>query len=472
MKISPQRVEMARQEPKVRIKNFNEVALGYTEEQAQEEAERCLQCKKAPCTKACPVEIDIPGFIARIVNKDYQGAIRQIKEANLLPAMCGRVCPQEGLCEKACTLSKKFEPVAIGRLERFVADWEFRKGNPERSTLPPYTGKRVAVIGSGPAGLACAGDLARFGYKVTIFEALHKPGGVLVYGIPEFRLPKAIVEQEVNYIKSLGVEVKTGYVIGKIYTLDELFSQGYSAIFIGIGAGLPKFMGITGENLNGVYSANEFLTRTNLMKAYLFPEYDTPIKIGRRVAVVGGGNVAMDASRTALRLGAAKVFNIYRRSRQEMPARVEEVQNAQDEGVELKFLTNPIRILGNKEGWTTAIECIRMELGEPDESGRCRPVPVKGSEYTIEVDVVVMAIGAGANPLLPSATPDLKLNKWGYIVADETTGKTSKEGVWAGGDIVSGSATVISAMACGRSSAKAIHQYLMERSKRSKMRVS
>lgn len=472
MKISPQRVEMARQEPRVRIRNFNEVALGYTEEQAREEARRCLQCKKAPCTKACPVEIDIPGFIKRIIEKDYPGAIHQIKEANLLPAMCGRVCPQEGLCEKACTLSKKFEPVAIGRLERFAADWEFRKGNPKRSALAPPTGKRVAVIGSGPAGLACAGDLTRFGHEVTIFEALHKPGGVLVYGIPEFRLPKAIVEREVNYIKSLGVEVKTGYVIGKIYTLDELFSQGYSAIFVGIGAGLPKFMGITGENLNGVYSANEFLTRTNLMKAYLFPEYDTPIKIGRRVAVVGGGNVAMDASRTALRLGAEKVFNIYRRSRQEMPARAEEVQNAQDEGVELKFLTNPTRILGNREGWTTAIECIRMELGEPDESGRCRPVPIKGSEYTIEVDVVVMAIGAGANPLLPSATPDLKVNKWGYIVADETTGKTSKEGVWAGGDIVSGSATVISAMACGRSSAKTIHQYLMERSKRGKMRVS
>lgn len=465
MKIAPKKVEMPRQEPKVRVTNFNEVALGYSEEEAQREARRCLQCKKAPCIKACPVEIDIPSFIARITEKDYQGAIRKIKEDNLLPAMCGRVCPQEGLCEKACTLSKKYEPVAIGRLERFAADWELQRNNPERSPLPPPTGKGVAVIGSGPAGLSCAGDLARVGHNVTIFEALHKPGGVLVYGIPEFRLPKAIVEREVEYIRSLGAEVKTGYVIGKIYALDELFSQGYDAIFIGIGAGLPKFMDIPGENLNGVYSANEFLTRANLMKAYLFPEYDTPIKIGRRVAVIGGGNVAMDASRTALRLGARQVFNIYRRSRQEMPARLEEIQNAKDEGVEFEFLTNPIRVLGNREGWVTGIECIKMELGEPDESGRRRPVPIRGSEFTIGVDIVVMAIGAGANPLLPSATPDLKLNEWGYIVADETTGKTSKEGVWAGGDIVSGAATVISAMASGRKSARAIHQYLMEGSR-------
>ena len=465
MKIAPKKVKMPRQRPRIRVKNFDEVALGYSEEQAEEEARRCLQCKKAPCTKACPVEVDIPGFITRIIDKDYQGAIGKIKEKNLLPAMCGRVCPQEGLCEKACTLFKKYDPVAIGRLERFAADWELRKGNPESSRLPAPTGKRVAVIGSGPGGLSCAGDLARLGHNLTIFEALHKPGGVLVYGIPEFRLPKAIVQKEIEYIRSLGVEVKTSYVIGKIYTLDELFSQGYDAVFIGIGAGLPKFMDIPGENLNGVYSANEFLTRTNLMKAYQFPEYDTPIKIGRRVAVIGGGNVAMDASRTALRLGAEQVFNIYRRSRQEMPARLEEVQNAEDEGVKLKFLTNPIRILGNKEGWVTVIECIRMELGEPDESGRRRPVPIKGSEFTIGIDVVVMAIGAGANPLIPSATPDLKVNKWGYIVANETTGKTSKEDVWAGGDIVSGAATVISAMASGRRSAGAIHQYLMEGSR-------
>ncbi len=461
MKIRPKKVRMPRQKPKVRVTNFDEVALGYTEKQAQQEARRCLQCKNAPCIKGCPVEIDIPSFIAKIVEKDYRGAIRKIKESNLLPAMCGRVCPQEGLCEKACTLGKKYEPVAIGRLERFAADWEFQKGNPESSPLPPPTGKRVAVIGSGPGGLSCAGDLVRLGHKVTIFEALHKPGGVLVYGIPEFRLPKAIVQREVEYIRSLGVEVRTGYVIGKIYTLDELFSQGYEAIFIGIGAGLPKFMNIPGENLNGVYSANEFLTRTNLMKAYLFPEYDTPVKIGKRVAVIGGGNVAMDASRVALRLGAQKVFDIYRRSPEEMPARAEEVQNARDEGVEFKFLTNPVRILGNKENWVNGIECISMELGEPDESGRRRPVPIKGSEFTIKVDIVVMAIGAGANPLLPSATPDLKLNKWGYIIIDETSGKTSKQGVWAGGDIVSGAATVISAMASGRSSARAIHQYLM-----------
>ncbi len=461
MKIFPKKVKMPRQKPKVRVTNFDEVALGYTEKQAQQEARRCLQCKKAPCIKGCPVEIDIPSFIAKIVEKDYRGAIRKIKESNLLPAMCGRVCPQEGLCEKACTLCKKYEPVAIGRLERFAADWEIRKGNPESSSLPPPTGKRVAVIGSGPGSLSCAGDLVRLGHKVTIFEALHKPGGVLVYGIPEFRLPKAIVEREVEYIRSLGVEVKTGYVIGKIYTLDELFSLGYDAIFIGIGAGLPKFMNIPGENLNGVYSANEFLTRTNLMKAYLFPEYDTPVKIGKRVAVIGGGNVAMDASRVSLRLGAQKVFDIYRRSPEEMPARAEEVQNARDEGVEFNFLTNPVRILGNRENWVNGIECIRMELGEPDESGRRRPVPIKGSEFTIKVDIVVMAIGAGANPLLPSATPGLKLNKWGYIVVDEVSGKTSKEGVWAGGDIVSGAATVISAMASGRSSARAIHQYLI-----------
>jgi glutamate synthase (NADPH/NADH) small chain len=454
MKIVPKKVKMPRQKPKVRVTNFNEVALGYTKEQAQQEARRCLQCKKAPCINACPVEIDIPSFIAKIVKKDYRGAIHKIKEANLLPGMCGRVCPQEGLCEKVCTLSKKYEPVAIGRLERFAADWEIQKGNPESSPLPSSTGKRVAVIGSGPGSLSCAGDLIRLGHSVTIFEALHKPGGVLVYGIPEFRLPKAIVEREVKYISSLGVEVKTGHVIGKIYTLDELFSQGYDAIFIGIGAGLPKFMNIPGENLNGVYSANEFLTRTNMMKAYLFPQYDTPVKIGKRVAVIG--------SRVALRLGAQKVYNIYRRSPQEMPARAEEVQNAKDEGVEFKFLTNPVRILGNKENWVTGIECIKMELGELDESGRRRPVPIKGSEFTIKVDIVVMAIGAGANPLLPSATPDLKVNKWGYIVIDETSGKTSKEGVWAGGDIVSGAATVISAMASGRRSARAIHQYLME----------
>ncbi len=461
MKIVPKKVKMPRQKPRVRVTNFNEVALGYTKEQAQQESRRCLQCKKAPCIKGCPVEIDIPSFIAKIVKKDYRGAIHKIKEANLLPGMCGRVCPQEGLCEKACTLGKKYEPVAIGRLERFAADWEIQKGNPESSPLPSSTGKRVAVIGSGPGSLSCAGDLIRLGHSVTIFEALHKPGGVLVYGIPEFRLPKAIVEREVKYISSLGVEVKTGHVIGKIYTLEELFSQGYDAIFIGIGAGLPKFMDIPGENLNGVYSANEFLTRINMMKAYLFPQYDTPVKIGKRVAVIGGGNVAMDASRVALRLGAQKVYNIYRRSPQEMPAREEEVQNAKDEGVEFKFLTNPVRILGNKEDWVTGIECIRMELGEPDESGRRRPVPIKGSEFTIKVDIVVMAIGAGANPLLPSATPDLKLNKRGYIVIDEASGKTSKEGVWAGGDIVSGAATVISAMASGRRSAKAIHQYLM-----------
>jgi len=453
---------MPRQDPKVRVTNFDEVALGYAEELAVREAERCVQCKNSPCVEGCPVEIDIPGFIELVRRGDFLGAIAKIKEKNALPAICGRVCPQEDQCEKLCVLGKKFEPVAIGRLERFVADYE--AANVE-IRVPPRaapTGKKVAVIGSGPAGLTLAADLAKLGHSVTIFEAFHKAGGVLVYGIPEFRLPKAIVQREVEFVLSLGVELRLNEVVGRTTTVDELFGEGYAALYVAIGAGLPYFMNIPGENHNGVYSANEFLTRCNLMKAYRFPEYDTPIKRGKRVAVVGGGNVAMDAARTALRLGAEHVYNIYRRSRQEMPARQEEVANAIEEGVDIRFLTNPVRILASDAGWVRAIESVRMQLGEPDESGRRRPVPIAGSEYTIDVDVVVMAIGNGANPLLPSATPGLETNKWGYIVADEETGKTSREGVYAGGDIVTGAATVILAMGAARKSARAIHAYLMQ----------
>jgi len=445
----------------VRARNFDEVALGYTEEEAVQEAERCLACKKSPCVEACPVEIDILGFIELVQQRDFLGAARKIKEKNALPAICGRVCPQEDQCEELCVLGKKFEPVSIGRLERFVADWEAANTETLAPERPAPTGKRVAVVGSGPAGLTVAADLANLGHSVTIFEAFHKAGGVLVYGIPEFRLPKAIVQREVEFVKSLGVELRLNYLVGRTITVDELLAQGYQAVFIAVGAGLPYFMNIPGENYNGVYSANEFLTRSNLMKAYRFPEYDTPIKRGKRVAVVGGGNVAMDSARTALRLGAEHVYNVYRRSRQEMPAREEEIENAIEEGIDIRFLTNPTRILGDGKGWVLAIECIKMRLGEPDQSGRRRPVPIEGSEHTIDVDVVIMAIGNGANPLLPSTTPGLETNKWGNIVADEDTGKTSMEGVYAGGDIVTGAATVISAMGAARRSARAIHDYLM-----------
>ncbi len=464
--IIKEKVSMPRQDPKARSKNFNEVALGYTAEQAVSEAERCLECKKFPCIAGCPVGIDIPKFIELIKNKDFLGAIHKIKEKNNLPAICGRVCPQEEQCEKVCVMAKKYEPVAIGRLERFAADWELQHGKVEIPEIAPSTGKRVAVVGSGPAGLTVAGDLAKLGHSVTIFEALHKPGGVLTYGIPEFRLPKAIVQKEVEYVKRLGVQIKVDYVIGRIYTIDELLSSGFDAVYVGVGAGLPYFMNIPGENLNGVYSANEFLTRSNLMKAYLFPEYDTPIKRGKRVAVVGGGNVAMDAARTALRLGAEHVYNVYRRSRVEMPARDEEIENAADEGIDLRLLTNPVRIIGDEDRRVKGIECIRMELGEPDESGRRRPIPIKGSEFIIDVDVVIMAIGNGANPLISQTTPDLQINRWGYIIANPETGRTSKEGVWAGGDIVRGAATVILAMGDGQRSAKDIHEYLMNSGKK------
>jgi len=455
------RQKMSEQKPEDRVRNFNEVPFGYTPEVARLEAGRCLQCKKPKCIDGCPVEIDIPAFLQLIDDGDFMGAARKLKEQNSLPAICGRVCPQEDQCEKVCILGKKDEPVAVGRLERFVADWERSQGEVEIPPKDPPTGKRVAVVGSGPAGLTVAGDLIKKGYEVTIFEALHKTGGVLVYGIPEFRLPKAIVQAEVDYLAKLGVEIKMDYIIGRIKTIDELFEEGYDAVFLGLGAGLPLFMGIPGENLCGIYSANEYLTRSNLMKAYLFPEYDTPIARGKDVAVLGAGNVSMDSARTALRLGAEKVRIVYRRSRVEMPARIEEIEHAEEEGIEFHLLTTPTRFFGDDNGWVTGMECIRMELGEPDESGRRRPIPIKGSEFSMDCDLVVVAIGAGANPLLPTTTTDLELNKRGYIVADQETGKTTKKGVWAGGDIVTGSATVILAMGAGRQAANSIHDYLM-----------
>jgi glutamate synthase (NADPH/NADH) small chain len=458
--IRPHRVPMAEQPAEERIKNFKEVPLGYTEDEAAEEARRCLQCKKPACSTGCPVEIDIPAFISLVAEKQFAAAARKIKESNSLPAVCGRVCPQEIQCESKCVVGKKGEPVSIGRLERFVADWEREKGKVEPPLKPKPKNKKVAVIGSGPAGLTVASDLAKLGYGVTLFEALHKTGGVLVYGIPEFRLPKAIVQAEVDFVESLGVEIKTNALIGTLYTVPELMEMGFEAVFIGIGAGGPMFMNIPGEALNGVYSANEFLTRSNLMKAYLFPAYDTPIKKSKKVAVVGAGNVAMDSVRTAIRLGAEEVYLVYRRSEQEMPARIEEIERAKEEGAIFKLLTNPVRIIGDDKGWVTSMECIRMELGEPDDSGRRRPVPVKGSEFIIEVDSIIMALGTNANPLLPQATPGLTLNKWGYITADEETCRTSIKGVYAGGDIVTGSATVILAMGAGRKAAKAIDAYL------------
>ncbi len=458
------RVEMPRQAPKERIKNFYEVALGYTPEMAMETARYCIQCKKPGCVKGCPVNVKIPEFIEKIAEGDFAAASRIVKETNSLPAICGRVCPQEEQCEKYCVLGKKGEPVAIGRLERFVADWEAENMKIDTPPEPVHpTGKKVAVVGSGPAGLTCAGDLAKMGYRVTIFEALHAAGGVLVYGIPEFRLPKSVVAREVEYVKSLGVEILTNVIVGRTITVDDLFEEGYEAVFLGTGAGLPKFMGIPGENLNGVYSANEWLTRTNLMKAYLFPEYDTPIKTGRRVAVVGGGNVAMDAVRCALRLGAEEAYIIYRRSEQEMPARAEEVENAHEEGVVFKFLTNPVEVIGNEAGWVTGLKCIKMELGEPDASGRRRPVPVQGSEFVIPVDTVVMALGTSPNPIVSQTTPGLRIHDWGGLIVEEQTGLTTREGVYAGGDAVTGSATVILAMGAGKTAASAIHRYLTEK---------
>lgn len=461
-KVKADRISMPQQDPRARVHNFDEVALGYTREMAMEEASRCLNCKKSPCIAGCPVSIDIPAFIERIQKGDFMGAIHKIKEMNSLPAVCGRVCPQEEQCELACVLNKKGRPIAIGRLERFVADYEFEQGDIRVPKVPPSTGKQVAVVGAGPAGLTVAGDLAKLGHKVTVFEALHKPGGVLVYGIPEFRLPKRIVQREADYIRRLGVDMKPSFVVGKLQSVDELLSNGYDAVFIGTGAGLPYFMNIPGENLNGVYSANEFLTRNNLMKSYLFPEYDTPIRIGRNVAVVGGGNVAMDAARVAIRLGADKVYCVYRRAREQMPARNEEIENALDEGIIFNLLTNPLEIIGDEKGWVKGMECIKMELGEPDASGRRRPVPIEGSEHILDVNIIIMAIGQGPNPLVTTTTPGMELNKWGNIVADAETGKTTKEGVFAGGDIVTGAATVILAMGAGKKAAEAIDQYLKD----------
>jgi glutamate synthase (NADPH/NADH) small chain len=456
------RQKMPEQEPKVRARNFDEVPFGYTPELAQLESNRCLQCKKPKCIEGCPVEIDIPAFIKLINEGDFDGSARKLKERNSLPAVCGRVCPQEDQCEKVCIVGKKDQPVAVGRLERFAADWERTKGKVTIPEKAPATGKKVAVVGSGPAGLTLAGDLILKGHEVTIFEALHKTGGVLIYGIPEFRLPKAIVQSEVNYLEKLGVKVECNCVIGRIETVDELLKE-YNAVFLGLGAGLPQFLNVPGENFCGIYSANEYLTRSNLMKAYLFPKYDTPIARGKNVAVFGAGNVAMDSARTALRLGADTVRIIYRRSRDEMPARIEEVHHAEEEGVQFYLLTAPTKFLGNDNGWVTGVECLRMELGEPDDSGRRRPVPIKGSEFQLECDLAVVAIGAGPNPLLPTQTQGLELNKRGYIVADLETGKTTKPGVWAGGDIVTGSATVILAMGAGRKAANSIHDYLMNK---------
>nr|WP_246041918.1 NADPH-dependent glutamate synthase [Desulfoglaeba alkanexedens] len=451
---------MPEQKPEVRKRNFEEVPLGYDEETAIREAQRCLQCKSPACVQGCPVSVDIPGFIKLIREREFTKAIRHIWERNSLPAVCGRVCPQEIQCEGMCILGKKDRPVAIGNLERFVADREREHGTGD---LPPKqhpTGKRVAVVGSGPSGLTVAGDLILKGHDVTIFEAFHKPGGVLVYGIPEFRLPKEIVYSEVNFLERLGVRLECNVVVGRTVSLDELFEEGYDAIYIGVGAGLPRFLNIPGENLIGVYSANEYLTRANLMKAYLFPKYDTPIVRGRNVAVFGAGNVAMDAARTAMRLGAERVRIVYRRSRDEMPARAAEIHHAEEEGIEFHLLTAPKRFIGNESGRVTGVECLRMELGKPDESGRRRPVPVEGSEFELDCDLAVIAVGAAANPLLTQSTEGLEINERGYIVADPETGKTTKRGVWAGGDIVTGQATVILAMGAGRKASDSIHKYL------------
>ena len=460
-KIIPKKTPIPEQDPAVRRTNFEEVSLGYTPEQAVTEASRCLQCKNPLCVTGCPVNVPIPRFIKAVHEGDFARAIEIIKETNLLPAVCGRVCPQESQCEKHCTLTKKFEPVGIGRLERFTADWERQQGDGKLPDVAPATGLKVAIVGSGPSGLTCAYDLAKQGHAVTIYEALHEPGGVLIYGIPEFRLPKAIVAREINLLKRMGVTIITNAVIGKLITIDEIMLE-YDACYIGTGAGLPRFMGIPGENLNGVYSANEFLTRINLMRAYQFPEFDTPVKKGGRIVVVGGGNVAMDSARTALRLGAKEVALVYRRSLSELPARKEEVHHAQEEGIVFELCTNPVKIVGDKDGHVSAVECVRMDLCELDESGRKKPKAVAGSEFTIPADVVIIAVGTGANPLIAQSAQDIAVTKHKYIVAEEETGKTSKDGVYAGGDIVTGAATVISAMGAGRKAAKSIHEHMMK----------
>ncbi|AHM56988.1 amino acid ABC transporter ATP-binding protein n, PAAT family [Peptoclostridium acidaminophilum DSM 3953] len=453
------KVPVREQDPQVRAKNFEEVCYGYNEEEAVAEATRCLNCKHKPCVTMCPVAIDIPAFIQQVVKRDFAEAARIIAKYSALPAVCGRVCPQEVQCESKCVLGIKGEPVSIGKLERFVADWA-RENNVDLSHTEPKNGKKVAVIGSGPAGVTCAGDLAKMGYDVTIFEALHEPGGVLLYGIPEFRLPKdGVVKPELENLLKLGVKIETNVIAGRTITIDALMEEeGFEAVFIGSGAGLPKFMGIPGENLNGVFSANEFLTRNNLMKAFR-DDYDTPIKPGTKVAVVGGGNVAMDAARTALRLGA-QVYIVYRRSEAELPARVEEVHHAKEEGIIFELLTNPTEIVGDENGWVKGMKCVRMELGEPDESGRRRPQVIEGSEFTLDVDTVIMSLGTSPNPLISDTTKGLDVNKYKCIVADEETGKTSREGIFAGGDAVTGAATVILAMGAGKQAAVAIDEYI------------
>ncbi len=458
-KPSPTKTPMREQPPKERIKNYDEVPLGYSDDEAVLEAQRCLQCKKPKCIEGCPVEIDIPGFIGFIAQKKFREGITRLKDKNILPAICGRVCPQEEQCEIKCIVGKKNEPVAIGRLERFLADWERKQGEAELPAMPQKSGKKVAVVGAGPAGITAAADLAKLGHKVDVFEALHKPGGVLVYGIPEFRLPKEIVFKEIDYLKKMGVNIYTDHVIGMIKSVDELLEE-YDAVFLGTGAGLPWFLQIPGENLNGVYSANEYLTRANLMKAYLFPKYKTPIVRGKRVATVGGGNVAMDCARTALRLGAEESILIYRRAREQMPARNEEIHHAEQEGVNFKLLSNPAEFHGNEKGWVKEVECVTMKLGEPDDSGRRRPVPVEGQNFMVPIDVVIVAIGNSPNPLIPSTTPDIDMAKRGNIVTDLSTGKTSKKGVFAGGDVATGAATVILAMGAGKTAAKGIHEFL------------
>lgn len=460
MSLDLKRVPMAEQEPGVRKHNFDEVSLGYTLEEAIQEAKRCIQCKRPRCVSGCPVNIRIPEFIDQIAKGNIDRAAEIIKETNNLPAICGRVCPQEEQCEAKCILGVKGDPIAIGRLERFAADYALERER--KNQVPVSNGIKVAIVGSGPAGLTAAADLAKYGYEVHIFEAFHEPGGVLIYGIPEFRLPESLVRKEIEGIKDLGVKIHTNIIIGKTITIDELLEQGFKAVFIGSGAGLPKFMNIPGENLNGVYSANEYLTRINLMKAYDFPNNHTPIKVGHRVSVVGGGNVAMDAARSALRLGAEEVRIVYRRSEKEMPARLEEIHHAKKEGIIFDTLINPVEVIGDN-GWVTGLKCVRMELGEPDSSGRRRPIEIPGSEFIQDVDIVIMAIGTSPNPLIVSTTPDLKAHSWGGIIVDEETGETSKEGVYAGGDAVTGAATVILAMEAGKKAAKAIHEKLKTR---------
>jgi glutamate synthase (NADPH/NADH) small chain len=460
-KIKKEAVEMPKQKPKERVKNFNEVALGYDEAKAIEEANRCLQCVKPQCVAGCPVEVPIPEFIKCLREKRYAEGIATIKSKNALPAVCGRVCPQEEQCQVNCVVGRIGEPVSIGRLERYLADWEREHGfqMPEKAK---HTGKKVAVVGAGPAGLTAAADLVKLGHEVTMFEALHLPGGVLIYGIPEFRLPKAIVRNEVAYIQKLGVDLRLGNMVGRIHTIPELMKSGYEAVFIGSGAGLPMFMGIPGENLGGIYSANEFLIRVNLMKAYKFPDYDTPLRLGKHVVVIGGGNVAMDCARSSMRLGA-EVCLLYRRSREELPARHEEIENAEEEGLVCKFLAAPLRFNGDEKGWVKSMECQAMELGPPDASGRRRPIPIPDSEFTMETDTVIIAIGQTPNPLIQRTTEGLEANpKRGTIIVDEN-GKTSLEGVYAGGDVATGAATVISAMGMGKKAAKAMHDYLMNK---------